>query len=818
MFEIIKKAAYIFLILAVLTIEVRAIDDNPPAYGSITGSVIDALSKEPIPYANVVVRSSSDSILAGGITDDKGEFKIQSIPEGNSKVEIQFIGYEKITQEIDVSRENAKHDLSIISLSESTQQLEEVVVRGELSSVTQKIDRKVINVGKDLTATGTSASELLNNVQSVSVNPQTGAISLRGNENVKILVDGRPTNVSAAQLLKQIPSSSIKSIELITNPSAKYNPEGMSGIINIVLYKNSALGFNGSVNGGVNYGKNAKFNGAADLNYRKGKVNLFANYGGTTGTSESGGDIYRSDNMSHQNLYGDSENSSHLLKAGADIYLNKFNTLSFYTTQNIFRGTGFKTTDIFFEEILESQNLRELEDENYTGSYNLNYNRDFRKEGHNIEFEASHSMTDKMIAGVYQQVLDRTDLSSNYMEDINDDMSSTIFNVDYTNPLGENAKLELGLEGRFRSVDNVYNTDRHEFVYDEDNNRIPDGNGWYETEPMGNSSFNYDRSILSAYTNYAQQFGKLSMQVGVRLEQYDVKANFTQGEETDTYNDNRFTAYPSAFFTYAPSQKNQFQVSYSRRVDRPSVSQVNPIRSSFSSPLTIFVGNPELTPQFTDSYEFNYTRGFKKGSASAGIFYRRINNNITRYTETDPLDPNKTLVSFNNGEGEDRYGFEMSGMYRPTKWWSLNASLDIYYQLIAGYSYGEYVEIENLAKNFRFNNSFKATDKLSFQLFGMYRGKRQIIQYEFKPMWMISAGASYRVFGEKGTITLNLTDLFNTMFFSFESTNFNPSYGNFNWESRSVFLGYSHSFGRGDFKSRKRRSRDSGEMSGGGGF
>ena len=816
MFEINKKAAYIFLILTVLTIEVRAVDDNPPAYGSIIGSVIDALSKEPIPYANVVVRSSSDSILAGGITDDKGEFQIRSIPEGNSKVEIQFIGYEKITQEIDVSRENARHDLSIISLSESTQQLEEVVVRGELSSVTQKIDRKVINVGKDLTATGTTASELLNNVQSVSVDQQSGAISLRGNENVKILVDGRPTNVSAAQLLKQIPSSSIKSIELITNPSAKYNPEGMSGIINIVLYKNSALGFNGSVNGGVTYGRNLRYNGSADLNYRKGKVNLFANYGANTGKSDGGGDIYRLDNMSHQHIYNEDDESSHLIKAGADFYINKFNTISLYTTQNIYHGMEIKNTDIYFEDVLDSENIQERENENYTGSYNLNYVRDFKKEGHNIEFEASHSLSSKMDVGMYQQPLNPIDYTSNYVDDARDDVSSTILNVDYTNPLGENAKLELGLEGRFRNVDNLYNTNRHQFVYDEDNNKIPDGNGWYETEPLGNSTFNYERSILSAYTNYAQQFGKLSMQLGVRLEQYDVNANFIQAETSDTYNDHIFSAYPSAFFTYALNEKNQFQVSYSRRVDRPSISQVNPIRSGFSSPLTVFVGNPELTPQFTDSYEFNYTRGLKKGSVSAGVFYRHINDNIMRYVETDPLDSNRMLISFTNAEGENRYGFEMSGMYRPTKWWSFNASFDSYYQLIAGYAFGEYLEIENFANNVRLNNTFKLTDKLSFQVFGMYRGKSQVIQYEFKPMWMVSTGASYKVFNEKGTITLNLKDIFNSMRFQFESTNFIPSYGNFNWESRSVFLGYSHNFGQGDFKSRKRRSRDSGEMSGGG--
>ncbi|MCK4746483.1 MAG: TonB-dependent receptor, partial [Bacteroidales bacterium] len=487
-----KKILCIYLIIIGLTTNVRADDDNPPsAYGSISGIVVDAASNEPLPYVNVVVRNSSDSILTGGITDDKGTFMIKAIPEGNNKVEIQFIGYEKITTEVVVSPGKARHNLSTITLNESSQQLEEVVVRGELSTVTQKIDRKVINVGKDLTSTGTTASELLNNVQSVSVDGQTGNISLRGNENVKILVDGRPTNVSAAQLLQQIPSSSIKSIELITNPSAKYSPEGMSGIINIVLYKNATLGLNGSVNGGLSVGRNVKYNGALDLNYHKGMVNLFANYGGNTGKSDGGGELTRTDNSSYSDFFNANDNTSHLFKAGADLYLNKSNTLSFYTTQNLYDGVRSANTMIYFEEILDSDNPSENVKDNYTGSYNLNFKHDFGKAGHNIEFEVSHSLTDKNEDATFDQLIDQEDLTTNYIDDIHDDVTSTVMNLDYTNPLSENAKLELGLETRYSGTRNRYNTDRHRFLYDEFNMIIPDGNDWFLTAPMGNSSFMY---------------------------------------------------------------------------------------------------------------------------------------------------------------------------------------------------------------------------------------------------------------------------------------------------------------------------------------
>jgi hypothetical protein len=650
------------------------------------------------------------------------------------------------------------------------------------------------------------------------VDQQSGAISLRGNENVKILVDGRPTNVSAAQLLQQIPSSSIKSIELITNPSAKYSPEGMSGIINIVLYKNATLGLNGNINGGVQYGKNLKYNGAVDVNYHKGKVNVFANYGGNTGKNQGGGNVWRTDNNSHQLFTNGGENTSHLVKLGADFYLNKSNTLSFYTTQNLYNGRDQNNIEIYFEDVLDSENTKAIDEDNYTGSYNLNFKHDFAKEGHNIEFEASTSMTDKVENGSFAQLMNPLDLTSNYEDGTIDDISSSILNLDYTNPISENAKLELGLEARFRNIDNQYNTDRHQFVYDGNNMMIPDGNGWYETTPIGNSSFFYDRSIFSAYTNYGHQFGKLSMQLGVRVEQYDVDAAFYQSGESETYKDRKLTAYPSAFFTYSPGEKDQIQLSYSRRVDRPGVNQVNPIRSNWSSPLVIFAGNPELTPQFTNSYEFNYTRRLKKGSASVGVFYRYINDNISRYAIADPLDDNKVLITWVNNEGQDRYGFEMSGMIRPSKWWNINTSADVYYQLMSGYAFNEYVEVESWATNVRMNNTFNVTENLSFQVFGMYRGARKIIQYEFKPMWMVNTGLSYKVFNKKGTISLRVNDIFASMQFQFEAINFYPSHGGFYWESRTAYLGYSHSFGQGDFKARKRRSRDSGEISSGGGF
>lgn len=808
----------LFLVLLCISVQVVAEKDNPPAIGTISGVVVDSATGEPMPYVNVVVRDPRDSIITGGITDDRGRFLIKQIPEGNSNIEIQFIGYAPIVKKIDISQENRDVEFQNLVLSENTQQLEEVTIRGEVSTVTQKIDRKVINVGKDLTATGTNASELLNNVQSVSVDQQTGEVSLRGNENVRVFIDGKPSNISPAQLLKQIPSSSIKSIELITNPSAKYSPEGMSGIINIVLYKNAQRGLNGSVQAGITAGENMRYNGSLDMNYSTGKINMYVNYGGRTGNRTGGGTLDRTDiNVVSMTDYLNNS-TSNLLKTGIDLFLNESNTLSFYTVQNLYDMDRTSTTLNTFQDIPGNDILQEMVSDNYSGIYNMNFKREFDDDGHSIEFEASFSTSDNIDDGLFTDRINPGDPTENYADEVVNEHQNTLVNLDYIKPFSDAGKLEMGLEYRQDGVRNNYDTNRQRYLFDEDNMRVPDGEGGYETVLLPDSRFTYKRQIYSAYTTYGHKIGDLSFQAGLRVEQYDIEALFSEGDGDEPYADSKLTAYPSAYVTYTPGQKSQYQVSYSRRVDRPGISQVNPIRAAWSSPLTTFVGNPELKPQFTHSVELNYSRRFGFGSLSFGTFYRRINDNIIRYTNPDPYDVNKTEVTYENADGENRAGVEVSGMIRPAKWWNMNVSSDLYYQQMSGYALGSYVEVQSLATNVRMNNMFKVTEDISLQLFGMYRGARRVVQYEFLPMYMVSAGFSWDLFDDNATVSFRVNDIFNTMKFQFESINYYPVTGSFYWESRTANLSFSYQFKSGEVKTRKRKQRDDHTMSGGEGF
>ncbi|MEO8236106.1 MAG: TonB-dependent receptor [Flavobacterium sp.] len=771
-----------------------------PNSGSISGKIIDKKTNEPIPYATVTIKDDG-KVISGGITKENGNFVVNNLPLKKLSIEILFMGYKKYVNSITLSLEDKNLNLKNIALEEEATELGEISVVKEKSTIEQKIDRKVINVGKDLISAGATAGEIMNNIPSVTVDPQTNAISLRGNENVKILIDGKPTNMTSAQVLQQIPSASIKQIELITNPSAKYNPEGMSGIINIVLNKNAKIGFNGSVNTGVTFAKTPKINSSFDLNYKSGKVNLFGNYGFNHGKQANGGFIqsFENNNNNYQKFTFGNKNTSHLAKIGLDYYLNEKNTISIYTNQSRFLGDGFGSTEVtyFTGPNPNSLQLFDNENKNISQTYNLDYKHDFKKEGHNIELEINHNIDD----GPENAYFENPNISnSSYTNQVETLGKNTVVNLDYTNPLSETVKLELGLESRIESTDNSFNV-----------------NNAY------NSAFDYKRTIQSAYGTYGKQLGKWSLQAGARVEQYNVDANFKKiAIANQNFKDDILTVYPSAFVTYNPSDINSFNFNYSRRVDRPSIGQVNPIRE-WSTPTITSVGNAELIPQFTNSFELNYTRKTKIGSITSGIFYRRIQDEITRVVYTDPNDATRQILTYSNFDNNNAYGIELSGNLDFTKWWSVNFGIDTYYKKVKGTIENnlhvfEYTEVDATNFNARMNHSFKLTKDFRLQWFTMYRGQDNGLQFTRKPMWKTDLGASLNVLKGKGTLSIRSSDIFNAMKFEFEGDKPNPSVGQFTWESQSIYVGFNYKFGSSKNKALQRKQRDKNETQGSGGL
>ncbi len=655
----------------------------------------------------------------------------------------------------------------------------------------------------------------MNNIQSISVDQQTGNISLRGNENVRVLIDGKPTNIDASQLLQQIPSASIKQIELITNPSAKYNPEGMSGIINIVLHKNSKMGFNGNVNTGITFAKTPKFTTALGLNYKVGKINIYGNYGFNTGKKINKGakDSYQTSLNNHADFKFGSDNTSHLIKAGVDYYINDNNTLSFYTTQNIASNKSFGSTVLTytnatnaFNNVTQSNNSKT---DSHSQTYNLDYKTELDKKGQNIELEINYNTTGAPENGDFTFDFPNNILANNNrVDDIKNERDNILINLDYVKPLSETAKLEIGLENRIQNT----------------------SNSLLSTDALNNSAFKYDRNIFSGYLTYSKKWSKLSAQLGARLEQYNIDANFTGYDAvlttttTEKFKDNIFSIYPSAFLTYTANDKNSFNLSYSRRVDRPSISQVNPIRQ-WTTPSVDSKGNPNLKPQFTNSYELNYTHKLKKGSITTGVFYRQINDEISRTVTLHPTVANKLILSHENFDNNNAFGLEASANLKFTKWWSTNASFDVYTKTVKGtvssetaISGFEFIEIDNTSFNTRISNSFTATKKLRLQLSGFYSGPDLGLQFKRKTMWKADVGASYTVLKGKGTLSARVSDIFNSMNFAFEGNKPYKQEGQFNWESQSAYIGFNYRFGGGKNKALQRKRRDSNEKSGGGGM
>lgn len=773
--------------------------------GKVTGKIMDSQSNESIGFSTVFVKENG-KVIASVATKEDGSFMFVNLPKKQLNLEVGFIGYNKYSQTIDLSSSN-ELNVGIIKLVTDSKQIEGVTIVKERSTIEQKADRKVVNVGKDLIASGTSASEIFNNIPTVSIDPQTKELSLRGNSNVRVLIDGKPSNIDVAQLLQQIPSSSIKQVELITNPSAKYNPEGNSGIINIILHKNTQTGFNGSITSGVTFGITPKTNQSISLNYKVGKVNYYASYGFNHGKNSNYGfvDSERPNLQNFQDFSFSNVNSSHIAKLGADYYINDNNTLSFFTNWSFFDGKGLSRTFVNYDNnlLIDDLQLNNNNSGNITQTYDVAFKHNFKKKGETIDFQLNYSKTDNEDLAYF-------DLNGNKnLNDINGITNYAQVNVDYVNPINEKSKLEVGYESRIQDGGNV----------------LADTGLSYFT----NVTFDYNRNIHAVYTNYQRTLGKFSAQLGARAELYNLYAHPMRQSTNVSLNDNSiiadeiFTIYPSAYLSYKPNDKHAFNVNYTRRVDRPSNGQINPIRE-WTTPLIESRGNPALEPQFTNSFELNHTYYMKLGTITSAVFARFINDEISRVIYPNPNVANQNILSFDNFKDNQSYGAEVNANLKFTNWWSSNISSDVYFKTVRGTvtniqtNLPENKEIDVQVFNARMNNTFTATKKLRFNLFGMYRGRDLGLQFARTPMYRVDLGANYSVLSGKGTLSVRWNDMFNLMHFGFEGNIPYQQDGEFHWESRTLYLGFNYNFGGGKNREMQRKQRDKQETQGGGGM
>ncbi len=729
-----------------------------PAIGKVIGILRDSSTKEVIEFASVaLLRFRDSSAVTGNLTDGKGHFTIEEVPVGKYILRISSIGYRKMDSKpfLLIPSEPLK-DFGTVYVPSSTKKLKELEISADKVDYLNSIDKKVYNADKDLTSVGGTASDLLKNVPSVNVDVD-GKVSLRGNDNVTILIDGKPSGLGGGDkttLLQQLPASTIDQIEVITNPSARYDAEGMAGIINIKTKKDKRSGVNGTITLGV--GTNDKYNTGFTLNNRTKKTNLFAQYTFRDDSKTQSGESHRYNSYTlPKSIYssytsGKQYNESHNAKLGADFFLNDYNTLTTsggYT--NRFENkpeTVLYTFDTLLG-LLAPNVIRENSsiEKSHGGEGNLEYRHLFPGTKREFSSSINYSVNDRNEDEEYvSKVADAVTIKHRSITGGKYIVGN--FQSDYIHPVNDKAKLEAGLKVAFRRNDN----DIIGAKTDSLNTYVPD--------PIYTDHFIYEDQIYAGYAQYSGRVNKFDYIVGLRAEQTVIVGKSETSSED--FKKNYLDLFPSATVKYTLKEVNELQLSYSRRVNRPGQQQLNPF-TDYSDSLNVRSGNPQLNPEYISSYELGYFRRFIEQSIGATVYYRKTNNLITRYRTLDTL-VGITTTTFKNFSSSSNSGIEIIMRNQLAKTLSATTSFNLFQNKIDGSNVEAELQSNNTNWNLRTSINWKVKRTTSFQITGNYMSPNKSPQGSFKGMSGVDVGFRQELLKGKLTFSANVTDIFNT--------------------------------------------------------
>lgn len=771
----------------------------------ITGTVLDAETNEPLEYASVSLLQAADSALVGGgVTDAKGKFEVNGKP-GKYILRIQFISY--LPKYIDNITLNKNITIGTIKLAANAETLEAVVVSGNKSQMELELDKRVFNVGEDLANIGANASEIIDNLPSVNVDVE-GNVSLRGSSNVRILVNGKPSGlvgIGNSDGLRQLQGDLVERIEVITNPSARYDAEGSAGIINIILKKEREKGFNGSLTANAGYPANYGFSG--NVNYRTGNFNLFGSYGiryrKNPGGGYTGRTSFGNDTTTYTYIDNDRTRSglSHNFRIGTDFYINENNILTasgltrISDEENITNITYFDR-DANFD--LVSNTLRKdtekEDDDNY--EYQMSYRRIMKGEGHELTAEFQYRDNDE----TEQSSIDSANLlgdalPTKYQRSINKQGDKNILmQVDYVYPFGKGKKFEAGYRGTIREITSDYDVEQI------------DEQGSWNTLANFSNLFRYNEDVHAVYSIFENKMDKWGYQLGLRVEQTYIT---TFQRETDETNKKEYiNPFPSAFLTYKLTAQQTLQASYSRRLSRPRFWYLNPF-FSFSDPRNLRTGNTDLNPEYTDSYEFGLLNNLDNSSIYLGFYYRYTTGVIDRIQTSE--DGGQTTISIPRNIGtENAYGVEANFNTDPTGWLNINGNANFYRAITEGAFNDIVLDRDTYTARFRLNTRFKV-GKVDLQVSGRYRAPEKGTQGKRKAMYTIDLGANMDVLNKNGTLNLSVRDLLNSRKYRGETvTDSFREDSEFQWRSRQVRLAFTYRINQ-----KKKRGRDSDDYDGG---
>ncbi|GBF19195.1 MULTISPECIES: outer membrane beta-barrel family protein [Arenibacter] len=798
----------------------------------ITGTVLDQETDQPLEYATLVLQSvRNPDKVTGGITDANGKFEVETAP-GNYNVSVEYISYKSYKLENQNLR--SSKDLGVIRLSLDVAQLAEVEVVGERTTVELRLDKKVYNVGSDLTVKGGSVTDVLSNVPSVSVDVE-GNISLRGNESVRILINGKPSALSglSPEALQQLPADAIEKVEVITNPSARYDAEGTAGILNIILKQSKTAGVNGSVN--VYTGHPETYGGSLSLNLRRDNFNIFTN---TTYRYRSGpgNALFDQENfdsngntLSYQNEIRDYQrkDKSFNTNVGFELF---FSETSSITNSLVFsKSNGDNTVNVDFSNFDANRtptiqrNRFTVEDEfEEEVQYSLNYQKKFEKEGHTLTFDYQYSKGVDDENSIIEEVIlgDNIALDTERTID-NQTQVSQLVQMDYVLPFGKDdqSQFELGYRGTF----NNNNTD---FDFG-----IQQQNGDFTSDPNFSNELNYKEYVNAAYTQLGTKFNKFSILGGLRMEASDIGIELVNTNELT--NKDYVNWFPSIFLGYEFSEKEQVTLSYSKRLRRPWSRFINPFPSR-SSNTNLFQGNPDLDPTFTDSYDLGYLKRWDKFTfttsgyfnRSTGVFQfvsRETGDFVTIENPDDPQNPIVVPVQVRspiNLATEERMGMEFTTTYTPKRNWRLTWNLNAFQRDLKGDFTYINSQDEEIVQNFdannfswftRFSAKIPLPGKIDFQTNFFYMGPSEDAQNTNKGMLSSDLGLSKDILKDKGSLTLNVGDIFNSRKRITDTRTENvATYSEFQWRQRQITLSFQYRFNQPQNKNDRNRQGRSG--------
>jgi outer membrane receptor protein involved in Fe transport len=765
---------------------------------TISGKVIEKGTDFPLEYATIVFENATTKQLSGGITDENGNFKFE-VPAGKYNARVEFISFKTLPlQQKDF---NADTNLGVIQMTADVAQLNEIEVIAEKSTVEIKLDKRVYNVGKDMIVKGGTVSDVLDNVPSVTVDAE-GNVALRGNENVKILIDGRPSGlagINIADALKLLPADSVEKVEVITNPSARYDAEGGGGIINIVLKKGKANGINGSIM--VNTGDPETYGTSVNLNKKSEEFNLFSNFGynyrNNPGNSLVDAEYFNANGTTNRFINERRTNNrlSEGFNANFGIDLNLSKSLVWTNALTFRKNRGknpdnvlFYNFDSAFNPTFTRNRFNDQRSDEFSIEYASNFVKKFKKEDHKLTVDIAISQNkENEFATISDQILGNPSSLEIEGTDNKNNQQRNLIQADYVLPIGKNGRFEAGYRGTF--LNNL--TD---FVV------TPDGSNFSNT-------LEYVENVNALYTQYGSKINKFSYFFGIRFEDSDIEVNSLTENDFNSKKYNNL--FPSATFNYEFSQSSSVSLSYSKRINRPRGRFLNPV-SSLSSNINIFQGNPDLDPSLTDAIDLGYLKRWNKLTFNTSAYINVTNDSFQFIRKESGLFVEGVPVILStpiNLAKEYRAGFEFNLNYTPYKWWRLNGNFNAFRNETQGdYSYVDFLgntvlqNFDNVALTWfaRINSKITLPYKIDWQTNGTYNAPQTNAQGRSLGVASMNLAFSKDVLKDKATIALNVSDVFNSRKRIMETNlpNIVNSYSEMQWRERQVMLTFTYRFNK----------------------